>query len=109
MRKAALTQTAIAGSTLILFLGMPSAPVQANADKDFGCTVRQAIEVQTVDMDPQYEGTIMEGTNGQRTAMAVRRYMTDKVKPLIGLDGRSDVGRQGGVSASGDASAQGGR
>lgn len=85
-----------------------SAPASAN-DKDFGCTVRQNIEVQTVNMDPRYEGTLMEGGVGIRSAAAVRRYMTDKVRPLIGFNSASAVGRQGGAEsvAGGEVTGQG--
>jgi hypothetical protein len=107
MRKAALTPIAIAASTLVVLVVVPTAPAFATADKDFGCTVRQNIESQTVDMNPKYQGTLMEGGIGQRSASAVNRYMTDKVKPLLSIDGRSEVGRQGGVSQSGDSAGGG--
>ncbi len=68
-------------------------------DPDFGCTVRQNIEVQTVNMDPQYEGTLMEGGVGLRSVAAVRRYMTDKVRPLVSASLASSVGQQGGAGA----------
>lgn len=107
MRKAALTPISILASTLIALLALPSTPGFASADSDFGCTVRQNIETQTVDMNPKYEGTLMEGGVGQRSAAAVNRYMTDKVRPLIRMDGRSEVGQQGGVAASNDVASSG--
>lgn len=85
-----------------------SASASAN-DKDFGCTVRQNIEVQTVNMDPRYEGTLMEGGVGIRSASAVRRYMTDKVRPLVGFNSSSGVGQQGGATSTsgGEVTGQG--
>lgn len=82
----------------LAFYAASGTPVSA-ADKDFGCTVRQNIETQTVNMDPRYEGTLMEGGLGIRSAAAVRRYMTDKIRPLAGAGMGSDVGRQGGAMA----------
>ena len=81
---------------LAFYAAAASSPVLAN-DKDFGCTVRQNIEVQTVNMDPRYEGTLMEGGVGIRSAAAVRRYMTDKIRPLTGASMDSAVGQQGGA------------
>ncbi len=85
---------------LTFYAAATTSPAMAN-DKDFGCTVRQNIEVQTVNMDPRYEGTLMEGGVGIRSAAAVRRYMTDKIRPLIGADMGSSVGQQGGAMSDG--------
>lgn len=109
MRKAALTSISIAASTLIALLALPAAPSFAGTKDDFGCTVRQNIEAQTVDMNPKYQGTLMEGGVGQRSASAVNRYMTDKIRPLVSLDGRSEVGRQGGAAVSGDVASSAGK
>ncbi|MCG2840572.1 hypothetical protein L6Q21_06215 [Sandaracinobacter sp. RS1-74] len=92
-----------------LFLyGAASAPASAE-DKDFGCTVRRNIEVQTVNLDPRYEGTLMEGGVGVRSAAAIRRYMTDKVRPLPGASMDSAVGQQGGAgnTSGGDVTGAG--
>ena len=84
----------------LAFYAATSSPVMAN-DKDFGCTVVQNIQTQTVNMDPRYEGTLMEGGVGIRSAAAVRRYMTDKIRPLPGANMSSSVGQQGGASSDG--------
>ena len=94
-----ITILPIAASSLVLIAGLAS-PALAVDDKEFGCTVKHNIEVQTVDMDPKYAGTLMEGGVGQRSSAAVRRYQTDKIRPLIRLDGRTGVGSQGGAAAS---------
>lgn len=79
------------------------------ADPGFGCTVRQNIEVQTVNMDPRYEGTLIEGGVGLRSVAAVRRYMTDKVRPLASSNLSSMVGQQGGAGAGATAEAMTGQ
>lgn len=88
-------------ATSLLILGVLSSPAVAAEDKAFGCTVQQNIEVQTVDMDPKYSGKLMEGGVGQRSTAAVRRYMTDKARPLLRFDGRTQVGAQGGAASGG--------
>lgn len=93
---------------LAIYATVLSSPASAS-DKDFGCTVRQNIEVQTVNLDPKYEGTLMEGGVGIRSAAAVRRYMTDKIRPLPSANSDSAVGQQGGVTnqSSGEVTGQG--
>jgi hypothetical protein len=92
---------------LAIYTAALSSPAAAN-DKEFGCTVRQNIEVQTVNLDPRYEGTLMEGGVGLRSAAAIRRYMTDKVRPLPGSSLSSSVGQQGGATTgSGDVALTG--
>jgi hypothetical protein len=98
MRNRVNTILPIAASSLVLLAAL-SSPAVASNDKDFGCTVQQNIEVQTVDMDPKYAGTLVEGGVGQRSTAAVRRYMTDKVRPLLRFDGRTQVGAQGGAES----------
>src|SRR5512146_3138993 len=90
-----ITLLPVAASSLVLIAAL-SSPAMAVEDKEFGCTVKHNVEVQTVDMDPKYAGTLMEGGIGQRSSAAVRRYQTDKVRPLLKTDGRAQVGSQGG-------------
>lgn len=92
---------------LMLLAGL-AAPAVAGADKPFGCAVKQNVEAQVVDMDPQYAGDLVEGGVGQRSSAAVRRYMTDRIRPLIRSDLRSAVGSQGAAAKSGDVSGSGG-
>ncbi|TPE61821.1 hypothetical protein FJQ54_07970 [Sandaracinobacter neustonicus] len=93
-----LTLLPLAASGLVLAVAL-SAPAVASEDKDFGCTVTRNIETQTVDMNPRYAGTLMEGGVGKRSAAAVARYMTDKIRPLTKLDGSAAVGAQGGADS----------
>jgi hypothetical protein len=98
-----ITLLPVAASSLVLIAAL-STPALAGEDKEFGCTVKHNVEVQTVDMDPKYAGTLMEGGIGQRSSAAVRRYQTDKVRPLLRTDGRTQVGAQGGAGNSGSGS-----
>jgi hypothetical protein len=93
-----LTLLPFAASGLLLILAL-SAPAVAGDDKDFGNSVNRNIEAQTVDMNPQYEGKLMEGGVGRRSARAVNRYMTDRIRPLIQLNSKSQVGSQGGSTS----------
>lgn len=90
-----ITLFPVAASSLLVF-ALLSSPAVAGEDKEFGCTIKHNIQVQTVDMDPKYAGTLMEGGVGQRSTAAVRRYQADKIRPLLRTDGRSQVGAQGG-------------
>jgi hypothetical protein len=89
----------LAASSLVL-LAVLSGPAIAGPDKEFGSAVKQNIEVQVVDMDPKYVGKLVEGGSGTRSSAAVRRYQTDRIRPLIQVDARTQVGSQGGASAS---------
>jgi type IV pilus biogenesis protein CpaD/CtpE len=82
------------GSALLLPL---LAGCTAN-DPTFGGAVRSNYAMQVINPDPQYEGTLVEGGNGQTSAAAVERYRTDKVKQptsirtTSGISGRSSGG-----------------
>jgi hypothetical protein len=95
-----ITLLPVAASSLLV-MAVLSSPAIAGSDKEFGCVIKHNIQVQTVDMDPKYAGTLMEGGVGQRSTAAVRRYQTDKVRPLLRTDGRSQVGGQGGGGGGG--------
>ncbi|WP_242122813.1 hypothetical protein [Sphingobium sp. Sx8-8] len=49
-------------------------------DPTFGGAVRHNYAMQVVNPDPHYEGTLVEGGNGQTSAAAVERYRDGKVK-----------------------------
>jgi hypothetical protein len=52
-------------------------------DVGFGETVKYAAAVQTIDPDPVYgPDSAQPGDNGEKAAQAVKRYRTDKVKPV---------------------------
>ncbi len=69
-------------------------------EPELGASVRRNVAVQTVDMNPNYNGAIMEGGLGERSVAAVKRYQTGKIRPLAKVDGSSSVGAQGGAAAS---------
>ena len=102
MGRRIFTIVPIAASTLLLFAAQ-SSPAVASEDKDFGCSVTRNVEVQTVDMNPQYAGTLMEGGIGKRSAAAVSRYMTGQIKQLAQISGKSDLGNAGGSSTASSA------
>jgi hypothetical protein len=94
MRK---TSPQIPALAVALALVMPGTALAS--DRELGSCVRHNIAVQTIDPDPRYAGTLMEGGVGQRSAAAVRRYMTGNIKSLARVDGRTQVGQQGGAVA----------
>jgi hypothetical protein len=52
-------------------------------DVGFGEAVKYATAVQTIDPDPVYgPDAAQPGDNGEKAAEAVKRYRTDKVKPV---------------------------
>ncbi|AMK22812.1 MULTISPECIES: hypothetical protein [unclassified Sphingobium] len=83
------------GSALLLPL---LAGCTAN-DPTFGGAVRSNYAMQVINPDPHYEGTLVEGGDGQRSAAAVERYRTDKVKPPQSI--RTTSGTGGGAGGSG--------
>ncbi len=67
-------------------------------DPEFGAVYDQNLTAQVVDMNPKYAGVPMEGSNGERSSAAYRRYLKGNVMPLQIPDGKS-VGTKGGGSA----------
>ena len=108
MGRRIITLLPFAASSLLLVAAI-SSPAVASEDKDFGCTVTQNVEVQTVDMNPRYAGTLMEGGVGKRSAAAVSRYMTGQIKALTQISGRSDLGSAGGGNTASADPANGGK
>ena len=108
MGRRIITILPFAASGLLLAVTL-SSPAVASEDKDFGCTVTQNVTVQTVDMNPRYAGTLMEGGIGKRSAAAVGRYMNGQIKPLVQISGRSDLGAASGGGAGGADPATGGK
>lgn len=89
---------------LLVALMLPAAALAqsrdpGSLDPNFGAAVAHNIRVQTVDMNPTYEGKLVEGGTGATSAAAARRFMTDKVKQPSRPSGAT--GGQGGDSSSG--------
>ena len=62
-----------------MLVGPALAGCTAN-DPTFGGAVRSNYAVQVINPEPRYEGTLTEGGDGARSAAAIERYRTDKVK-----------------------------
>ncbi|WP_097091928.1 hypothetical protein [Novosphingobium sp. Chol11] len=62
-----------------MLVGPALAGCTAN-DPTFGGAVRSNYAVQVINPEPRYEGALAEGGDGARSAAAIERYRTDKVK-----------------------------
>ncbi len=89
---------------IVAIVGACSTTALAGPDPSLGETVRANIAVQTIDLDPHYAGVPTAGDNGQRAVDAVTRYRTGKLKPLLKINGKPDLGSQGGADDSPAAS-----
>jgi len=67
------------GAALGLLAGCAQAPLEMGKVKTFGEAYRQTLAAQVVDPLPTYDTAIPEG-NGEKSAEAIERYRTDKVK-----------------------------
>lgn len=70
-------------------------------DPTFGGAVRSNYAMQVINPDPQYENSLVEGGNGERSAAAVDRYRTDKVKKPKAIRTTSGVSGGGGGGSGG--------
>lgn len=64
-------------------------------DPTFGGAVRSNYALQVINPEPRYEGTIVEGGEGTRSAAAVERYRTDRVKKPATISTTSGSGSGG--------------
>lgn len=81
-------------------------PWQQHQEAELGASVTANIASQTIDMDPHYAGVPAPGSNGRRSADALVRYETGKLKPLIKTNGKTDLGGQGGAQDTPSAAIQ---
>lgn len=77
--------------SLVLLLLSTAAPALAD-DRKLGTSVQANIAAMTVDLTPDYANVVMEGTSGRLGASSVSRYRAGQVKPLLRLDGKSELG-----------------
>jgi hypothetical protein len=77
--------------SLPLLLLVTAAPAMAE-DRKLGTAVQANIAAMTVDLTPAYANVAIEGSSGQLGDAAVSRYRAGQVKPLIQLNGRSELG-----------------
>jgi hypothetical protein len=84
-----------------------SAPAVA-APAPLGASVNQNIQVQAGDMNPEYRGTPIEGSNGRVVADAVARYRADKVTQPVQASSTSGIRttQQGATASTGTATSQ---
>jgi hypothetical protein len=68
-------------------------------DPTFGGAVRSNYALQVINPDRHYEGAIVEGGDGSKSAAAVKRYRTDAVKKPATISTTSGSG--GGSGGSG--------
>lgn len=66
-------------------------------DPELGMVIDRTIAQQAVDMHPQYAGVPAEASNGERSAAAMARYRSGKVKALT-LPKSSSVSSGGSTS-----------
>lgn len=70
-------------------------------DPTFGGAVRNNYALQVINSEPRYEGTLVEGGEGKRSAAAVERYRTDKVKKPATISTTSGTGGGSGGGGGG--------
>jgi len=63
----------------VALLGLAVAACTPN-DVTFGGAVRHNVAMQTIDPEPRYKGTDMEGGSGTHAASAMERYRKSEVK-----------------------------
>jgi type IV pilus biogenesis protein CpaD/CtpE len=67
-------------------------------DPTFGGAARSNYAQQVINPDPRYDRTIVEGGDGTKSAAAVERYRTDKVKKPATISTTSGTSGSGGGS-----------
>ena len=91
-------------SIIIALAALPLAACTPN-DTTMGGALRHDVALQTIDPDPQYDGELVEGGDGMRSAKAVERYHKGEVKqPVSQQTGGSGSGRGSGGSSGGGSS-----
>ncbi|GLV20826.1 hypothetical protein TomMM35A_06860 [Sphingobium sp. TomMM35A] len=83
-----------------MLVGPALAGCTAN-DPTFGGAVRSNYAVQVINPEPRYEGALAEGGDGARSAAAIERYRTDKVKKPATISTTSGTGGGSGGGGSG--------
>jgi len=81
----------------IALLGLAASACTPN-DVTFGGAVRHNVAMQTIDPDPHYNGTEMEGGSGTHAASAMDRYRKGDVKEPQTIKTTEGVSGSGGGS-----------
>ncbi|AMK18458.1 MULTISPECIES: hypothetical protein [Sphingobium] len=92
--------------SLAAMLAVPALAGCTANDPTFGGAVRANYAQQVINPEPRYDGTIVEGGDGSKSAAAVERYRTDKVKKPATI---STTQGSGGGAGGGSGSGSGGR
>ena len=87
----------IRAGLLLSGIAISTAPVLAGPERDLGASVRADIAAEVVDMNPDYRDRPVTGTSGRRSADAIIRYQTGRLKPLLKTNGKTELGAQGGA------------
>lgn len=69
----------VAAALLMLLAGCAQAPLEMGKPSTFGEASRQTLAAQVIDPLPTYDTTVPV-SSGVKTAEAIERYRTDKVK-----------------------------
>jgi len=67
-------------------------------DVTFGGAVKHNVAMQTIDPEPRYKGTVMEGGSGDHAASAMERYRKGEVKVFKATATTEGVSGSGGGS-----------
>lgn len=73
-------------------------------DSPIGSSVVNNVAAQTVDANPRYAGVPIEGSNGDRSVSAYKRYLKGAIAPLQRPDGKNST--TGGSAAAGTPTSQ---
>lgn len=92
--------------SLAAMLAVPALAGCTANDPTFGGSVRSNYAQQVINPEPRYEGTMVEGGDGAKSAAAVERYRTDKVKKPATI---STTQGSGGGAGGGSGGGSGGR
>ena len=87
--------------TVVAMLVLPAVTGCTANDPTFGGAVRSNYAQQVINPEPRYEGVLVEGGEGARSAAAVERYRTDKVKKPATISTTSGTGGGSGGGGSG--------
>ncbi len=74
----------------------------ASIDPNFGEITRRNMAAQIVDPDPDYDRAAVPGGNGERTALMMERYRTDKVEEPKRVVTSAEIGEGGGGGGGGN-------
>ena len=88
--------------SLILVLAAIATPAAA-IDRGLGLVTQNNLAAMAVDLNPAYAQVKIEGGAGTVADGAISRYRDGKVKPLLPLSGKSDVGMAAAMGGGGNA------